>query len=284
VPTAAELPEGISQQHLDDWYDRFRSYRRSPSRDEILAWLTQFQPEHVSVAKKVLDNVILIADEDIVGSYRDALNAIPGWSRNEAQRKGRWAFLGLGGQAESGAAMLHIFREANELEADKYQPLFGSLSDLPSMQLTAADTVIFVDDFAGTGDQFADRWEKFQELIASEARTFLFLAAATSRAVERLAGVEDLELRVGRRLKPCDNVFSEECTTFKNGEKETVLQYCHTADPRCPRGWGDCGLLLVISRKTPNNSLPILHVDVRRRWKGLFPRRLRPPAVAGAAA
>jgi hypothetical protein len=284
VPIAAELPDGISQGDLDGWYDRFRSYRRSPSREEILAWINQFQPEHVPIAKKVLDNVILVADVDIHGSYRDALEGIPGWSRNEAQRQGRWAFLGLGGQAESGAAMLHMFREANGLEADKYQPLFVSLSDLPDMQLTAADTVIFVDDFAGTGDQFADRWERFQELIASEARTFLFLAAATSRALERLGGVEDLEIRVGRRLEPCENVFSDECNAFANNEKAAVLHYCETADPRCPRGWGDCGLLLVISRKTPNNSVPILHVDVRRRWKGLFPRKLKPPPTGLAAA
>jgi hypothetical protein len=284
VPIAAELPEGTSQEDLNRWYDRFRAYRRSPSREEILAWLNQFEPQHVPVAKKVLDNVILIADVDIHSCYRDALNAIPGWSRNEVQRQGRWAFLGLGGQAESGAVMLHMFREANELEPDKFQPLFVSLSELPGMQLTAADTVIFVDDFAGTGDQFADRWEKFQELIASEARTFLFLAAATSRAMDRLGGVEDLDVRVGRRLEPCDNVFSEECNTFANDEKATVLRYCETADPRCPKGWGDCGLLLVISRKTPNNSAPILHVDVRRRWKGLFPRKLKLPAVGKAAA
>ena len=284
MPIAAEFPEGISQQDVDGWYDRFRSYRQSPSREDIVAWINQFELQDVPVAKKVLDNVILIADVEIHGSYRAALDAIPGWSKNEAQRQGRWAFLGLGGQAESGAAMLHMFREANSLEADKYQPLFVSLSDLPDMQLTAADTVIFVDDFAGTGDQFADRWERFQELIASEARTFLFLAAATSRAMDRLGGVEDLEVRVGRRLEPGDNVFSDECNSFANDEKATILRYCETADPRCPRGWGDCGLLLVISRKTPNNSVPILHVDVRRRWKGLFPRRLKLPGIGRVAA
>lgn len=282
MPTAG-LPEEISQEEIDGWYDRFRSYRQPPSRDDISAWLRQFEAQHLPTAKKVLDNVILIADADIQGSFRAALDAIPGWSRIVADRAGKWAFLGLGGQGESGATMLHMFREANELEADSHQSLFVTLSDLPGMQLTAADTVIFVDDFAGTGDQFADRWARFQELIASEARIFLFLAAVTSRAVAKLDAIEDLQIRAGRRLEPSDNVFSEACTVFSQGEKDIVLHYCEVVSPQCPKGWGNCGLILVISRKTPDNSIPILHVDVGGRWKAIFPRKLQLPPAAIAA-
>jgi AcrR family transcriptional regulator len=277
MPIADELPEGITIADIEGWYDRFRFYRHAPSREDILEWVRQFQSEHYQLAKKILDHVILIRDLDIHQGYRDALQAIPGWSRNDAQRQGEWAFVGLGGQAESGPAMLHMFREANNLTSDRYQSMFVSPAELPGLRLTALDTVIFVDDFAGTGDQFIKRWDQYQELIASEARTYLFLAAATARAMARFSALDDIDVRAHQVLGPDANVLSPDNAQFHGQEKETIIQYCERADPRSPRGWGECGLLLVISRKTPNNSLPILHVDVRRRWKGIFPRQLKPP-------
>lgn len=258
---------------LDTWYDRFRFYRQPPSREDIGAWLSQFSDNHSSIAAKVLDNVVVISDAQIHQAYRDALIRIGGWAKDTEQRKGRWVFLGLGGQAESGPAMLHIFREAAGLEADKYQELFKTLADLPRMKLTAEDTVIFVDDFSGSGDQFVTRWETTRELIASEARIFLFLAAVTARALTRLSDIEDVKVEAGHEIATHQNVLSQECETFSAEEKVVVLSYCKRADRRNPKGWKDCGLLLVISRKTPNNSLPILHARSRR-WTPLFPHQL----------
>lgn len=281
--TAEDLPEGVTLDRVNAWYDRFRFYRHSPSREELVAWLKQFAAEHQLLGAKVLDEVILLSDIAIQQGYHNALAGLPGWSEDETQRSGTWAFVGLGGQAESGPAMLHMFREANGLTSDRYQNLFVTLADLPDLRLTARDTVVFVDDFSGTGDQFSSRWAVYQELVSSEARTYLFLAAATSFAIERLARLDDLEVRAEMILGPERNVFDEASATFSADERVHLMAYCRRADRRNPRGWGDCGVLLVISRKTPNNSLPILHVT-KPRWKGVFPRKLpiigAPPAIA----
>jgi hypothetical protein len=283
MPIAVESLEGITNEDVEEWYDRFRFYRQPPSRQQIVAWIRQFAPEHFALAKKLLDNVVLISDMDIQLGYREALNALPGWSSNDQVRVGRWAFVGLGGQAESGPAMLHMFREANGLTSDRYQGMFASISELPSLKLKASDSVIFVDDFAGTGAQFADRWERYQELISSEAHTYLFLAAATSQALSRLNEVEDLTVAATRVMGPDANILSDENTDFEAAEKEVVRSYCRIADRRTPSGWGSCGLLLVISRKTPNNSLPVLHANGRR-WTPIFPRRLQLMGVPPRAA
>ncbi len=281
--TAADLPDGVTLDQVGDWYDRFRFYRHSPTREELVAWLKQFAAQDCLLGAKVLDKVIIVSDADVQQAYHDALVALPGWSKNEAQRVGRWAFVGLGGQAESGPAMLHMFREANGLTSDRHQGLFVTPADLPRMRLTARDTVVFVDDFSGTGDQFSSRWETYRELVSSEAHTYLFLAAATSAAMERLGGLEDIEVRARTVLGPECNIFAPQNVEFSEADKATLLAYCRRADRSNPRGWGGCGLLLVISRKTPNNSIPILHVSSRR-WRGVFPRRLpligAPPGLA----
>lgn len=274
MPTADELTNGISPEQLADWYDRFRFYRHPPSRGELVAWLKQFKPEHLALASKLLDNVVIVSDRDIQQGYHDALAALPGWHIDVGQRAGRWAFVGLGGQAESGPAMLHMFREANNLTSDRYQSLFVTPADLPEMQLTAHDTVVFVDDFAGTGEQFSKRWELYKELIAGEAKIHLFLAAATSTAMGLLTPLNDITVQARLVLPLSANIFAAANTTFSEDEKTCVLGYCKLADKRNPQGWGKCGLLIVISRKTPNNSIPILHAKSRR-WNPVFPRKMQ---------
>ena len=277
--TAVELPNGITVERIGEWYDRFRFYRHAPSREELSAWIKQFDEADFDLAARVLDQVILISDLDIQKGYRNALASLPGWSAIEAKRVGRWAFVGLGGQAESGPAMLHMFREANDLTSDRHQALFVTLADLPKLRLTARDTVVFVDDFAGTGDQFSKRWEMYRELVSSEAKAHLFLAAATSSAIGRLDGLEDVQVRANLVLGPEANIFAPENVVFDGADKTALLAYCRRADKHNPMGWGKCGLLLVISRKTPNNSIPALHATARR-WKPIFPRRLLVIGVA----
>ncbi len=283
MPTADALPEGITSEQLTQWYDSFRFYRHPPSRAEIIHWLRQFDDGDVHLASKVLDNVILVSDRDIQQGYHDALSGLPGWHADQARRIGRWAFVGLGGQAESGPAMLHMFREANNLTSDNHQGLFVTPAELPEMKLTAHDTVVFVDDFAGTGTQFSNRWEIYKELIAGEAKVHLFLAAATADAMGLLRPLSDIIVQARLVLPQSANIFAAENTDFSEEEKASVLGYCKKADRRKPRGWGDCGLLVVISRKTPNNTIPILHA-ASKKWSPVFPRKIKLVGTPASAA
>lgn len=279
MPTVDDLSDPVTQGRVNNWYDRFRFYRRPPSRQDIIDWIAQFESAHHALGGKVLDATVVISDEQIQAGFNTALHSLPGWSDDGGLRAGRWVFVGFGEQAESGAAMLHMFREANGLEGDAFQHMFITVADLPGMGLTAHDTVIFVDDFAGTGDQFAKRWNTFQELIVGEARIFLFLAVATSRALARLQAIDDLAVKVQRVMTSADDCFHAANGNFSAAEKDELLRYCRKASRSNPKGWGDCGLLLVISRKTPNNSLPILH-QKSRKWHPIFPRRMARVAAA----
>jgi hypothetical protein len=43
------------------------------------------------------------------------------------------------------------------------------------------------------------------------------------------------------------------------------------ASQRHPRGFGDCGLVIVLYHQCPNNSLAVLHASSGN-WEPLFPR------------
>src|SRR5262249_2317624 len=135
------------------------------------------------------------------------------------------------------------------------------------------DTVILIDDFAGTGKQATDAWnDYFSELVAGGPRVVLMLLCTTPGAAERIAGNTEMNLHAAHMMRDQDNFFSDACTDFTAQEKESALRYCRLASSSDPKGHGECGLLLVFAYKSPNNSIPVLHAHAKR-WTPLFPRR-----------
>lgn len=265
----------MTPQRIDGWYDRFRYYRRPPSREEIASWLERFASENGDrdLAARLLDAVRIVSEEEIQIGYREALEAIPGWDRNREHREGNWVICGLGHAGESGAEMLRKFREANRLGAERFDYLFDNVTNLVERKLTEQDTVILVDDFAGTGDQVCSYWPTHAELIGG-AKAYLVLTASTEAAITRFVDLISLEeILVSHVLEEVDNLFSGQSEVFSAEEKARLLEYCRLADKNNPKGYGDCGLAVILSHKTPNNSLPLLHAN-KASWSGLFPRYL----------
>jgi len=56
--------------------------------------------------------------------------------------------------------MLHRFRTANNLGGRRYNSLFRYRSELISLAPGEDDTVVLVDDFAGTGESGMQAWEQ----------------------------------------------------------------------------------------------------------------------------
>lgn len=258
---------------INGWFEKFAGYRVHVSRDRINQWLDRFQNPHRDIAARILDAVEFFREDHAAHAYRAVFGRLPGWSKTASDRKGQWRFVAFSTHAgESGDRMLHTFRTATGLAAKKYNDLFIHRSDLLRQELTAEDTVVFVDDFAGTGNQAVTAWnESLGELLPGRPRIFLVLAVAINAAIEQIGSQTPLTVRAFKRFRGRDNFFAPECTHFTAPEKTQVLQYCNVADAVNPRGYGSCGALVVFSHRCPNNSLPILHSS-KPAFRGLFPR------------
>ena len=167
--------------------------------------------------------------------------------------------------------MTHRFRMANGLTSQHYDSLFVHRSELPKAKLKHSDTVVFVDDFAGSGQQACDFWPTLELLLPGKPRTILALVGATRQARERITNDTGLIVSPHFELAGPDNLFDDACEVFTQEEKGRILAYCQLADPTHPRGRGNCGLLLAFAHNSPNNAIPILHVN-KQQWRGLFPR------------
>jgi catechol 2,3-dioxygenase-like lactoylglutathione lyase family enzyme len=214
-----------------------------------------------------------IGHERMEIAFRSILEGLEGWHSSAELRRGRWFFVAFSGSGgESGDHMLHKFRLANNLARHKYDRLFPGRSELLNLAPGEGDTVVLVDDFAGTGDQACDFWERtYRELLPFGARVVLVLVASSNKAVARIATATGMTPVAHIVLDETDDLFAEACGCFSVEEKVTLLQYCQRASTRKPRGHGECGFVIVLAHKCPNNSIAVLHVKARK-WNGLFPR------------
>lgn len=269
------MPRGtaINNRRMASWVSAFLGYRHAISEARIDRWLDQFSRRDCDIAARTLDCVEFITHEQMTSAFRSILNRLDGWNIDESLRHGRWRFVAFSGSSgESGDSMLRVFRLANGLSSRRYNNLFIYRSELAKENLGPEDTVVFVDDFAGTGNQACDSWQKeFAELLSGKPVVYLVLVAASNFAIERIQNETDLTVVPHIELSPADNIFSARCSHFTRSEKDTIFRYCKRGDKRNPKGYGDCGFVIVFAHNCPNNTIPILHA-YNQRWEGLFRR------------
>jgi hypothetical protein len=142
-------------------------------------------------------------------------------------------------------------------------------------RLGEEDVVVLLDDFSGTGKQVCDAWNdpvtSFGPLLAGVGKVYLILVAASRAARQRITSETSISPMPAHELHDSDNVFSNQCGHFTNTDKARLLHYGKIASVAKPKGFGDCGFVVVFHHRPPNNSIPILWAD-HAKWVGLFPR------------
>lgn len=273
TPKARGKP--VDAGRVKSWLDRFDGYRVAVTDQRIRQWLAQFKAEDTGLSARILDAVAFLRSEDMEEALRKAADRLQGWHKSPARRRGKWRFLAFSISAgESGDSMLHKLRTSLGLTGAKYDALFIHKADLLREELDADDSVVFIDDFAGTGQQACRAWrETLAELLPGNPKTYLILIAAGEKAVHRIAQETSLNVVTSHVLRIGDDIFSSDCKHFTQHEKDRLLEYCEIADRAQLRGFGDCGFVIVLAHKTPNNSIPVLHAS-HKRWMGLFPRHV----------
>lgn len=201
------------------------------------------------------------------------------------------------GPMKSPEAMHLTFRSISGLVPTRNAVEFDRLPQ----RIEAADrlVVIFLDDFLGTGGQFADVLNK--QLLANDRlrtairakgrsliRFYVLVCVAYEegllRAVQALREAPTwlkMKLLAGDILRADSKVFSSESSVFRErlvrsvAEDIVVRQIGARLHPSAPEGWGGLQSLVVFEHNTPNDSLPVIWKDGQvgnQLWRALFPR------------
>lgn len=275
------MPERVQQGRVEagrvaKWAKRFAGYRETVTKHEIEEWINQFG-EHLDIGCVLLDKLDYFDNLRIATTFRSAIGSLPEWDHASVLSSPyKWRFVAMSGSAgESGNSMLHQFRIATRLDHKRYNQLFIERSALVKENLNQDHRVVLIDDWSGTGQQVCAAWNdkavSFAELTAGAGSTYLVLVAATAKARARIASETDMSVVLGKEVGPEGDVFDDAFAGLSVSQKDELLRLCRIADKKRPKGFGDCGLLVVFQHRAPNNSLPVLHTAAKG-WVPLFPR------------
>lgn len=268
-----QLVETFLEAHDDEISSlarKFSSYFTSISRNDVRIWLKQFQPDHLSVALKLLRSVDFYDPPRIINDYRTAhqlfLTTIDSTSLEGV------TFFSFGHAGKSGSSMIYLYRTANDIPVGKCR-YFSEITSFFGEESPEEPKLVFVDDFIGTGSQAIETWERLREIpFPRGARTFLLTLVAFDEAIDKVTGETDLQVITPRILSEEDRIFSSMNVSFTNAEKNILMAYCERVG-QSPVGFRNCQALVVFHYKSPDNVISVLRGKTED-WKPLFPRRI----------
>lgn len=189
-------------------------------------------------------------------------------------------FLPLGNPSESSAHLLYYFRQENELAADLFTYVHQVLDDKFRTHNGIARCV-FLDDFAGTGEQATQYAAAAHSLREKKVSISYYAMLATPNALEALRQCSYFD-HVDSVLELADNLrsFTSESLYYAGTtgviSRSTMCQIArYYGEKLCvdfPLGYGRGQLLLGFAHNVPDNTLPIFWADEPPQWHAPFPR------------
>jgi hypothetical protein len=177
-------------------------------------------------------------------------------------------------EGSSSAEMISLLAKEERFSSLGVNVFTGSVIQLGRLLRKAPSAmVIFVDDFAGSGRQFAGSFEAWKSAVSLPAVTSVLVTVVM--CPEALEKVQALGVETKHAvLHGPDDRFQVACKLRVGEQGYAVLaSYARELHSRYPYGMYDMGCMTVLYRNS-NNNIPYLLRGTKgqRVWIGLFPR------------
>ncbi|WP_089606605.1 phosphoribosyltransferase-like protein [Acinetobacter piscicola] len=186
-------------------------------------------------------------------------------------------FIGVGNPAESGAHLLYIFRQVNDLRKVLFRDLYHSFEPKTNSNNTInwcarepnIKRYVFFDDFVGGGTQITSYLKENLLNIKKNNPTIELSFLSIFSTTEGLITLNKPEIFDGKAtcLFELDDTYKScfaDARYFNKLEKfdmdkfkKIVNHYGSYLYPNYPLGHSNCELMIGFSHNTPNNTLPI---------------------------
>lgn len=237
------------------------------SKTKIELWIENFSDQDRELALKVLDKVDYFSTARIFTACRDIFTQLKTLKNNDLSKV---YFCNFGNPANSGQHLSSMFAAANGLTGSNSWR-FKQVSELNDLSLERGITLVFLDDFVGTGNQVLDYWGGIASIVPQDADVYLGIVCAFEEGIQNIQENTEMKVLCHERLNDSNKLFSPSNPNFTQSEKDILINYCNSTGSRIPQGYGNCQAIVVLSYRTPNNTVSILSVQ-NENWNGIFPR------------
>lgn len=266
-------------------------------------WLSNFRDSELPVAIALLDFFAYFSPEMtsriMAAEFRQLSDLTAGHEHPAAQRRVKWDDLRREvlvtyptderpGATDSGRTYIRKARAILGLQASQFKDPDEALQARIRQPSTP---IVFLDDFAGTGNQFSDTWHRQYPLpgggttsyhdVKSSAPTVYIPILASSMAVREIGlKAPEVTLRPGHVLTPEYSAFHSQSLMWPEGLRHDAESVLHGAsrragipmgDGRQPDDWcgfGALGLAVALEDTIPDACLTLLYWE-RQGWKPL---------------
>jgi hypothetical protein len=132
--------------------------------------------------------------------------------------------------------------------------------------------IVYVDDFAGTGNQFCEVRDFVAQHIVGNFSEFFLLPCICEEALYEL-GKRGVEAISGPVHSKADRPLNPQSTILSEKMQKRLIELCLKIDPKGGLGYKRLATMVVIYRNAPNSVPLILRGSLKQiPWIGIFPR------------
>ena len=167
-----------------------------------------------------------------------------------------------------------ITNDDRKSKIDNLNSQINSLQE--EIKQTPPKTIVFVDDYIGSGKSFKDFWAQIGSYYNENHNYILATLIAHQQGISSIKS--DIQIKIVSPTKPIPlsaKIFHSKNKQFTKSEKETIQKYCDQLEfpTQDKYGFMDTQSMAVIYERSSNNILPILYAKTDN-WAPLFPRTI----------
>lgn len=253
----------------------FRDYRPQPvTLSSLWKWLSQYPSSSRNYLLRLLDVVIYLSEkvtvQNLISLNQDILERL----NSDGIGVRRIIYVAIDTAGSSSHVMLNLLRDAENLERKGAN--FADSRDARTLQdLTNKleyGAIVYVDDFAGSGDQFYENRQWVAQFIVGTFSEFFLAPVVCEEAFRKIEDsgvvpITSLRHTIGQRpLHESSNIVSDEC-------KKHVVELSKKINPNAGLGYKNLATMVVFYKNSPNTMPLIFRGSLGQvPYKGIFPR------------
>jgi hypothetical protein len=301
-------PPALDQALILDKCRSFINFQLWPTEVEaqLEPWLQNFQPSEMEYAYHLLNSFLFFSERMVKQLFSAAVHELSAYIRREGRtahaERSAWQFFFdnllvtmVTGEQPSLADSGYMFiRHGRNMLGFREDQLVSNKDALEVLVAGAARSVLFVDDFVGSGSQFIQTWRRkydlgtlygmsFERYAARSGKSQFFYCPALctvtgARAIA--AACPQVILRPGNLLGDQYSALNPESIVWPNHLRSNAPDFLETVSKRAGipdtgggeddwRGFRKLALCIAFQHGRPNASLPIFTWD-KNGWAPLL--------------
>jgi hypothetical protein len=213
-------------------------------RERITDWINQFAPNDQKIAYELFERIKYF-DEELMNilcqlSYFELISIIKTGLKKSL-------FIGVGGAGKSGQMIAYLFRTSNNISDSK----FKIIDQIEEGELESFDSIVFLDDIIGSGNQFIKFWE---ERVSKKISVFTNIDCYLISMVGTEKGIHNIKESIKSINVICP--YKREPHFYSDDQINVIKKY-GTGLYKYEFGWNNSGETVMFFYNVPNNTLPI---------------------------